>query len=226
MPISLLTQMSIAMKIILIALIGLILTGCETSKKSAQKEKYIFFLHNRFIQLFDLNVVHPEYGRAEYNEILNQFRDSGFTVLSEKRPHDTRTEEYANKIKNQIDSLLNSGVSPDHITIVGTSMGGYIAQYASTYLKNPDLNFVLIGCYMENDIQTMPEIQLCGNILSIYEKSDTLGVSMQKRIEASQNKIPNFKEIELDTRLQHGFLYHPMEEWMKPTMQWAHGDYH
>ncbi|HNA65905.1 MAG TPA: hypothetical protein PKZ51_14370, partial [Saprospiraceae bacterium] len=83
------------MKIILIALIGLILTGCETSKKSAQKEKYIFFLHNRFIQLFDLNVVHPEYGRAEYNEILNQFRDSGFTVLSEKRPHDTRTEEYA-----------------------------------------------------------------------------------------------------------------------------------
>ena len=214
------------MKIMLIALIGLMLPGCETSKKSFQEEKYIFFLHNRFIQLFDLNVVHPEYGRAEYNEILNQFRDSGFTVLSEKRPLDTQAEEYANKIKNQIDSLLTSGVSPHHITIVGTSMGGYIAQYVSTNLKNPELNFVLIGCFMENDLQTMPEIQLCGNILSIYEKSDTLGVSMQRRIEASQNNIPHFKEIELHTNLKHGFFYHPMAEWMKPAMQWARRDYH
>ncbi len=113
----------------------------------------------------------------------------------------------------------------NNITVVGTSMGGYIAQYVSTSLKNPKLNFVLVGCYMDNDLKSLPEIQLCSNILSIYEKTDSLGVSMKERIEASNIIIPHFKEIELYTNKKHGFLYHPMDEWMKPAIQWAKCDY-
>lgn len=195
------------------------LKGKETGRK------YVFFLHNKFVELFDLQEKHPDYGRAEYHEILNRLSASGFRVISEKRPKDTDMEMYAVKVVQQIDSLVKAGVKPEDITVIGTSKGGYIAQYVSTLLRNPEVNFVLIGCYQDNDLTNRPEINLCGNILSIYEKTDSFGVTMTNRIETSEHKIPHFKEIELHTGLKHGFLYHPMDEWMLPAMEWAKGNY-
>ncbi len=155
----------------------------EQKKMKEDEQYYIFFLHNKFIEENDLTVKHPEYGRAEYNEILDSFRKSGFIVQSEKRKSNTDVIKYANKIVSQIDSLIKTGVKPNHITVIGTSKGGYIAQYVSTYLKNPDVNFVFIGCFQESDIINKPEINFCGNILTIYEKSDVNGVSALKRKE-------------------------------------------
>jgi D-alanyl-D-alanine carboxypeptidase len=189
------------------------------------EQKYVFFLHNKFVELFDLQEMHPEYGKAEYHEILEGFRQAGFVVISEKRPKDTDMKKYASKVVHQIDSLIRDGVKPGNITVVGTSKGGYIAQYVSTFLRNPKLNFVLVGCYQQSDLSSRLDIRLCGNILSIYEKTDSFGVSMKRRIEVSGRKIPHFKEMELHTGLKHGFLYHPLDEWMQPAIQWANGNY-
>jgi CubicO group peptidase (beta-lactamase class C family)/predicted esterase len=176
--------------------------------------------------MYGLNDLHPQYGRAEYTEIIEKFSHSGFTVISEKRMVDTDVKMYARKVVVQIDSLLKKGVPANNISVIGTSKGGYIAQYISTYLGNPNVNFAFVGSYRDCDITEMPEIQFCGNILSIYEKTDTAnGVSAIKRKEISAKKIPHFKEIELHTNLHHGFLYHPMDEWMEPVMQWANGNY-
>lgn len=205
-----------------------LLSGCAKNNKntaSIKDENYIFFLHNKFIELFDLDAKHPEYGRAEYKEILDSFRTDGFIVISEKRPKDTDATQYAKKVTKQIDSLLKFGVKPDHITVIGTSKGGYIAQYVSTYLANPDVNFVFIGSFQENDIKEMPEINFCGNILTIYEKSDTLGVSAIHRQETSKLSIKHFKEIELNTNLKHGFLFKAMSDWIEPCKMWAKRDY-
>lgn len=192
---------------------------------SIEPRGYLFFLHNRFLELNDLNVVDQEYGRAEYHEILEKFRKAGFIVISEKRPANTDAIAYARKVVSQVDSLIKQGVSAENITVVGTSKGGYIAQYVSTYLKNPKVNFVFIACYQDQDLKELPDIQFCGNILSIFEKSDFYGVSAIKRKESSTLAIPHFKEIELKTNLKHGFIYHPMDEWIKPTIKWANGNY-
>ena len=197
----------------------------EAKKVNKDEQYYMFFLHNKFIEENDLTVKHSEYGRAEYNEILDSFRKSGFIVLSEKRKSNTDVIKYANKIVSQIDSLIKTGVKPNHITVIGTSKGGYIAQYVSTYLKNPDVNFVFIGCFQESDIINKPEINFCGNILTIYEKSDVNGVSALKRKETSKLKITHFKEIELNTNLKHGFLFKALPEWIEPCKLWAKGNY-
>ena len=195
----------------------------ENKKNAAQN--YIFFLHNRYLEGRELDDPHKEYGKAEYAEILGFFRKENFVVLSEKRPKDTDTKEYAQKVKNQIDSLLKIGITANHITVIGTSKGGYIAQYISTFLANPDINYVFIGCFQENDLTQLPEIQFCGNILTIYEKSDVLGASAIKRKEASKLKINHFREIELHTGLKHGFLYKALPEWMEPCKKWARREY-
>jgi glyoxylase-like metal-dependent hydrolase (beta-lactamase superfamily II) len=190
-----------------------------------EKKRTVIFLHNRFLENHKLNELHPEYGKTEYKEILSEFEKNGLNVISEKRSENVNTREYALGVVNQIDSLISNGIKPNEITVVGTSKGGYIAQYVSTLANNPKLNFVFIASFQNNDIQNIPEINYCGNILTIFEKSDLYGVSALEREQNSTCKIENFKEIELNTGLRHGFLFKPLKEWIEPTVQWAKGDY-
>ena len=207
----------------------LVFIGCQSSKhtQNLETEKdYIFFIHNKFLEENSDGTFSDKYNvTVDYNGILQSFKKDGFIVLSEKRIKNTDTKKYAEKIVSQIDSLIKTGVKPNHITIVGTSKGGYIAQYVSTFAKNPNLNFVFIGSFQESDIENYPEINFCGNILTIFEKSDFFGVTAIKRKETSKLKINQFKEIELNTGLKHGFLYIASDEWIKPCKMWAKRKY-
>ncbi|CAL2078776.1 alpha/beta hydrolase [Tenacibaculum platacis] len=197
------------------------LSGCDKTEQS----KYLFFLHNRFLETHELNDIHPEYGRTQYKEILSKFQNAGFNVISEKRKGNVNARAYARLIVNKIDILMQSGIQAQNITVVGTSKGGYIAQYVSTLANNPNLNFVFVASFQESDIENIPEINYCGNILTIYEKSDPFGVSAIKRKNSSTCNIQNFKEIRLNTGLRHGFLFQPLQEWIQPTIEWANGNY-
>ncbi|CAL2063575.1 alpha/beta hydrolase [Tenacibaculum sp. 190524A05c] len=199
----------------------LVLIGCHKTEPS----KYLFFLHNRFLETHELNELHPEYGRTQYKEILTKFQNVGFNVISEKRKGNVNARTYANLIVKKIDSLMQSGIQAQNITVAGTSKGGYIAQYVSTLANNPNLNFVFVASFRESDITNIPEINYCGNILNIFEKSDPFGVSAIKRKNSSTCDIQNFKEIQLDTGLRHGFLFQPLQEWVQPTIEWANGNY-
>ena len=212
---------------------ALILAGCQHaadqttigSQDNEKQNRYIFFLHNRFLEENDLQAAHPEYGKVNYNEIIQSFKDDGFIVISEKRNPSTDVKLYARKVVSQMDSLGKIGIKPSQITVIGTSKGGYIAQYVSTFFANPEANYVFIGCFQDSDIVNMPDINFCGNILTIYEKTDRLGVSAIKRKETSKLKVNQFKEIELDTKLKHGFLYRALPQWINPSKRWARQDF-
>lgn len=217
-------------KIILIPiLLLLIFTNCQSSKKSENpnnENNYVFFIHNKFLEENPDGTFADKYNvTVDYKGILQSFKNDGFLVFSEKRSTKANERAFANKVVSQIDSLISKGVQPNHITVIGTSKGGYIAQFVSTFAKNPNLNFVFIGSFQDTDIEEIPAIQFCGNILTIYEKSDIFGVSAIRRKETSKLKINHFKEIELNTGLKHGFLYIASDEWIKPCKMWAKRNY-
>lgn len=207
-------------------LVLLLVLICSTySCEEDSDERYIFFLHNRYLEEHDLEDIHPEYGRVEYLAILEEFENSGLKVISEQREGNVNARTYALNIVDQINDLFDKGISPQAITVVGTSKGGYIAQYVSTLANNPDLNYVFVGCFRNEDITTIPEINFCGNILTIYDRSDPYGVSAIARKRNSTCEVEHFKEIELNTGLGHGFLFKPLKEWIEPTIKWASGEY-
>lgn len=195
------------------------------SCQQREDEKYIFFLHNRFLEEHQLEDSHPEYGQVAYLEILEQFRQGGFHVIAEQRKGNVNAREYALKITAQIDSLIAQGVDPQSISVIGTSKGGYIAQYVSTLANNPDLNFVFIASFVEDDMENIPEINFCGNILNIYEKTDPFGVSAVERFSSSNCDLREFRELELNTGLKHGFIFKSLEDWINPCIQWANRNY-
>src|SRR5690606_37943326 len=113
---------------------------CSTNftEGKGNDDRIIFFLHNQFIEEHDLDELHPEFGRTEYKKIISKFENSGFKVISEKREGNVKSRKYAVKIVTQIDSLIKNGTEPKKITVVGTSKGGYIAQYVSTLANSPN----------------------------------------------------------------------------------------
>ncbi len=192
--------------------------------KLLRGQNYILFQHNMFLELFGTSGRHPEYGKAEYTAIVDAFKKDGFNVISELRPKDTDPHVYAQKVAHQVDSLLKKGVPASHITIVGTSKGGYIAACTSSLLKNRELNYVFVGCCVDEE-RLYDGILFYGNVLSIYEISDSSGHSCQRQHIRAGNTLKRFKEIELHTGLKHGYLYKALDEWIKPAEKWARQNY-
>ncbi|MEJ5049404.1 alpha/beta hydrolase [Chryseobacterium culicis] len=186
-----------------------------------QQKQYIFFLHNKFLEDHSFGEKHPKYGVAEYETILNKLRAQNTVVISEKRKSDTDPSVYAEKVKKQIDSLMKKGIPAGKITVVGTSQGGYIAQYVSYYEKNPQLKFVFIGASFKDDsLEKDKNFRLYGRILSITEKSDDGHVRLSQEQRFIRSGIKDFKEIELNTGLNHGFLFKALNDWIVPTKDW------
>ncbi|MFS4429717.1 alpha/beta hydrolase [Chryseobacterium sp. S90] len=189
--------------------------------QKSQPKQYIFFLHNKFLEGHSLEEKHPKYGVAEYEEILNKLKDKNTVVISEKRKADTDPVAYAGKVRKQIDSLMKKGIPAGRITVIGTSQGGYIAQYVSYYEKNPQLKFVIIGASFKDDsLEKDKNFKLYGRILSITEKSDDGHVLLSKEQRLIRSGIKDFKEIELNTGLNHGFLFKALNDWLTPTKDW------
>ncbi|OJZ11049.1 hypothetical protein [Sphingobacterium sp. 40-24] len=194
------------------------------AQNSTQKE-YVFFLHNKFLEEHPLNASHPKYGPAAYTAILEKLQSTNSVILSEKRKPGTDPKIYAKKLILKIDSLHNGGVPYDHISIVGTSQGGYIAQYISYYAKNPDLKFVFIGSSFKNDSMNEDrKFQLYGEILSINEKSDVGAELLSRQLRFKNSDLKSFKEIILNTGLEHGFLFRALDEWIMPTKEWINSN--
>jgi len=199
---------------------------CIGLAENAFAQRYIFSLHGKIVEdqgkkAFDS--VHG-YGAYDYEGIITSFSKENFVVITEYRKPNTDVKEYARKVTGQIDSLLLKGVKPGNITVIGASKGALIGIYVSSYLKNPGVNFVFMSSctdYLLDD----PTINFCGNILSIYEKSDLGCQSCEKLKLKSSLSIPHYKEIALHTGLKHGYIYKPLPEWVKPALKWARENY-
>ncbi|WP_433900491.1 hypothetical protein [Sphingobacterium puteale] len=189
------------------------------------QNRYVFFLHNKFLEGHLLNESHPKYGPAAYTAILEKLQSTNSVILSEKRKPGTDPKMYAKKVILTIDSLHSYGIPYNHISIVGTSQGGYIAQYISYYARNPDLKFVFIGSSFKNDSMNEDrKFRLYGKILSINEKTDVGVELLSRQLRFKNSDLKSFKEITLNTGLEHGFLFRALDEWIIPAKAWINSN--
>jgi hypothetical protein len=226
--------MKSALNLIVISLIGLALIGCgndpltyEFPETIDPTESYLFYLHGRIIEDQGLPAVSPEFGEYEYIAILEVLSDHGFEVVSEQRPKDTDGIAYARRISDQISTLLEAGVPAQNITIVGASKGAGIAIYASHFIQNPDVRYVIMGICHPNVVGNLmnEQIHLTGHVLSIYDFVDDWAGSCQKLFDFSEGKgLSSYDEVILEIGTGHGILYVPLDEWIDPSIRWARGE--
>ena len=181
--------------------------------------RYLIYLHGAIIETQGVRPTHPRFGVYEYQEILEVFAERGFIVISEARPAGTDGAEYAVKVVGQVEALLEAGVPPEHVTVVGFSKGGGIAITASSMLADDDVNFVFMAA-CNPWLDSHPEIVARGRLLSLRESSDDLVGSCESLFERSLSPHEHV-EIVLDLGGGHGAFYRPHPEWVEPVVEWA-----
>ncbi len=183
-----------------------------------QPMKHIFYLHGMIIEVQGINAVSPDFGPYEYTEIIEALEETGATVHHEVRTKETDFYEFGKKVSEEIDALIKAGVSPSDISVIGASKGGIMAMYISNINKS-NINYVLLASNSDYTEKTF-DWYLHGSILGIYEASDTVaGKDYKFWINRSKDAI-RFEQLQIDTGLNHGFLYRPIDAWMGPAMKW------
>jgi hypothetical protein len=196
---------------------GIISTDVPKSPEPAKI--YLIYLHGRIIENSGPRPTDSRYGLYDYPAVLEALSARGAVVISAQRPPDTDMNRYAGVVVSQVEALIDHGVPPENIVVTGFSKGGGIAIRASSFLRRPQVRFVLLAACAGDP---SAHIRLTGQVLSVFEASDTLSGSCKSL--AEQPERPNsFKEIEISTGRLHGAFYAPLPAWVNPVLDWVHG---
>jgi hypothetical protein len=202
------------LSLFLLALLG-------TPGQAQAAARYVIYVHGRIVEEEGCRPTDAAFGVYEYDAILDSLRRAGLVVLSDQRPPRTDSDSFATHVARQVDSLLGLGVSPQAITVIGFSKGGWIAILASSRLQNPAVSFVFMGACGPWAFER-PDLHVAGRLLSLYETSDSLGVSCAPMF-ARRSPGSRSREIALSVGLGHGTFFQPRSAWLRPALAWARG---
>ncbi len=180
--------------------------------------RYIFYSHGYIVEGRNKRPEHPRWGVYDYPAIVDALSEPNAIVIAEHRPKNTNPFTHAKKLQGQVERLIKNGVPEKNISLVGFSRGGFITAITSSYLANKKLNFVILAA-CTSSLADREDINLYGNILSIYETSDGVG-SCNDAVTRSGDKITSFKEQSISTSKEHGAFYRPNDEWIEPVKKW------
>ena len=197
---------------------GTILTDIPDAPDPAKI--HLIYLHGRIVENAGPRPTDPLYGLYDYPAVLEALASRGAVVVSAQRAPKTNMDQYAGVVVSQVEKLIEHGVAPGNIVVVGFSKGGGIAKRVSSFLRRPQVRFVLLATCPAGPLAT--QIRLTGRIFSVFETSDDMGGSCRPLAEQSERPT-SFKEVSISTGKMHGTFYLPLPEWVDPVLDWVHG---
>jgi hypothetical protein len=205
--------MLLALAAVLAAVAGPILT--DVPAQPDPKARYVFYLHGRILEEQGRNAVSPDFGKYEYDAILQALAAPGYTVVGEIRGKGAG-DEFADKVAGQIRALRAAGVPSPQIAVIGASKGAGLTLAVSAAVGDPEIAYVVLaGCAASDERAAA----LRGRILSIYDVKDRFQPSCQDTFRRAK-ALTARHEIVLTLGLDHGLLYKPYREWLDPAFAW------
>ena len=198
-------------------------SGGSVRSAPSDDVRHVFYVHGRIVQEEQSRRPRsPRFGDYELDAILAALRRPGFDVVDGIRPKEATVSESADRLASRVRELLASGTPPERIAIVGASMGAAITLRASARLRNPRLQFAVLGACFSREARAILKEEgkpPLGRVLSIRESSDefTLDCAAFENPGGSHPALV-VREIVLHTGLSHGFLYRPLPEWVDPVV--------
>jgi hypothetical protein len=184
-------------------------------------ERYVIYSHGLIVEGNNPRPISPKYGQYDFPGITQAlFNGGGFNLIAYQRPKNADFAAYVETLKSWVHRLIQAGVAPSRITLVGFSRGGQLTAYASSDLASIGINTALLAICQNGDFDRDPpgaHLILGGNLLSIYETSDQLGSCAKL---AARSHLTAFKEVAISTGNGHGAFFQPRNDWLKPLKAW------
>jgi len=180
-------------------------------------ERYVIYSHGMIVEGDDPKPISPKYGQYDFPAIKESlFSAGGFNLIAFQRPKSS-DDAYAETLKSWVRRLLDAGVKPSRITLVGFSRGAQLTALASSDFASVRINTALLAICEDGEVLGAKGLILGGNLLSIYESSDDLGSCGQL---ASRSHLRSFKEVRISTGKKHGAFFQPLPAWIRPLKAW------
>jgi hypothetical protein len=180
-------------------------------------ERYVIYSHGMIVEGDDPKPISPKYGQYDFPAIKQVlFSRGGFNLIAYQRPK-SLDDTYADTLKSWVRRLLDAGVKPSRITLVGFSRGAQLTALASNDLASVGINTALLAICENGDVSQSSGLILGGNLLSIYETSDELGPCDKL---AARSHLKSFKELAISTGKKHGAFFQPLPQWIRPLKAW------
>jgi hypothetical protein len=180
-------------------------------------EAYVIYSHGMIVEGDDPKPISPKYGQYDFPAIKQAlFSEGGFNLIAYQRPK-SLDDSYADTLKSWVRRLLDAGVKPGRITLVGFSRGAQLTALASSDLASVGINTALLAICENGDVSQTSGLILGGNLLSIYETSDELGPCGKL---AARSHLNSFKEVAISTGKKHGAFFQPLPQWLLPLKAW------
>jgi hypothetical protein len=219
-------------RFLFVSLIGLTLATAGVPAEAPQAvesgKRYVFYMHGAWIETHGLDQAHPHHGPYQYDRIVGALSRKGYEVISEVRTSEVPMGPYADWVVDQVVSLIENGVPPENITVLGHSKGGLMTLIVASRVGERKINYVVMaGCgrkettfrrgyerFLDRDARN-----LRGRILSIYDADDREAGSCQEAFnEAARAET---KETILHTGRGHGLFYAPESSWIEKVAEWV-----
>jgi hypothetical protein len=180
-------------------------------------ERYVIYSHGMIVEGDDPKPISPKYGQYDFPAIKQSLFSGGrFNLIAHQRPKSS-DDAYAGTLKSWVRRLLDAGVKPSRITLVGFSRGAQLTALASSDLASEGINTAILAICEDGDVSQTPGLVLGGNLLSIYETSDELGPCQKL---AARSHLKSFKEVAISTGMKHGAFFQPLPQWIRPLRAW------
>ncbi|MBQ4845159.1 alpha/beta hydrolase [Pseudoalteromonas sp. MMG013] len=182
--------------------------------------KYVFYSHGYIVEGTNPKPVDTRFGWGVYDfpAIKDALSDPSYHLIAHHRSKNTDPFEYAYTLNGQVRTLVEQGVKPSNITIMGFSRGAFITGVASDKLSDLGVNTIILAGCGRLVWKKHTDVKVYGHVLSIYEKTDKSN-SCSALAEKSTS-VKSFTELEINTGLSHGAFYRPRPEWVTPVKAW------
>ncbi|CAM4093377.1 alpha/beta hydrolase [Pseudoalteromonas byunsanensis] len=184
-------------------------------------DKFVFYSHGYIVEGVDPKPVNTKNGWGVYDfpAVKQALSDKSYTLIAHHRAKNTDPFAYAYELNKQVRELVEKGVSAKNITLIGFSRGAFISAVASDKLSDLEINTVILAGCGGLSSSKHSDIKVFGHVLSVYEQSDRAQscAALDKR----STQTRSFNEIMINTGLEHGAFYRPMNEWVTPVKAWV-----
>lgn len=220
-----------AYRLAIVAVIALVIECVPFSVRAAQiyeqfpsvihsEERYVIYSHGLIAEGDDPRPVSPKYGIFDFPRIKQAlFEGGGFNLIAVQRKKNVEFESHVSQLVSWVRQLMDAGVKPSRITLVGFSRGGQLTAVASSRLASTGINTAILAICSDGDFAVDPDppLILGGRFLSIYEKSDEMGSCAKL---ARRGHLVSFEEVAISTGKGHGAFFQPLPVWVLPLKDW------
>lgn len=185
----------------------------------SKEATYVFFYHGAIAEGTEKNPSSERHGIYDLSGLKQALDSDAYYLVAETREKNANVQAHAQRLADTVSGLIQQGISPSNISIIGFSKGGGIVATAAGLIDNSDIRYALLAtCPKDSKAADWPPFT--GHLLSMYEKEDAWAGSCTF-LTHGEPKVSAFKELALETGLGHGEFYRPQKRWLEPLLAWV-----